>query len=237
MLGVPTPGVLTGGRVTPGVVQVDDTVRRPTGAHSGFVHELLANLAGAGYEASPRFHGLDEEGREVLDYRVGWVPQNLEWRRWGNSQVCSAAALVRGLHDATAGSTLAGSSEVVCHGDLSPCNFVFIRNEPHYLIDFDRAHPGSRRSDLAYMAWMWLIGAEDPAKSTPLGDRLRQARLLLDTYDLEERDGFAAEMLGEQAGVLANAERLGNVDVATWVRREMAFVRNRADEIDFAVTA
>jgi Phosphotransferase enzyme family len=228
---------LTGGRVTPGVVRVDDTVRRPTGAHSGFVHELLAKLAEGGYEGSPRFHGLDEKGREVLDYRVGWVPPNLEWRRWGDSQVCSAAALVRGLHDATAGSALAGSSEVVCHGDLSPCNFVFVRNEPHYLIDFDRAHPDSRRSDLAYMAWMWLIGPEDRAKSTPLGDRLRQTRLMLDRYGLKDRAGFAAAMLLEQAEVLESAERLGNAQGATWVCGEMAFVRNHVDEIDFSVNA
>lgn len=87
------------------------------------------------------------------------------------------------------------------------------------------------------MAWMWLVGPEDPAKSTPLGDRLRQTRLMLDTYDLKDRAGFAAAMLLEQAEVLESAERLGNAQGATWVRGEMAFVRSHADEIDFSVNA
>ncbi len=128
---------LPGGRVTPGVVRVGATVRRPTGSHSAFVHDLLALLANAGFEGSPRFHGLDDERREVLDYREGWVPPDLEWRRWDDAQLLAAVRLVRSLHDASAGSVLAGSAEVVCHGDLSPCNFVFVEGQPRYLIDFE----------------------------------------------------------------------------------------------------
>lgn len=51
---------LSGGRVTPGVVRVGMTVRRPTGKYSPFVHALLALLADAGFDRSPR--------REILDY-------------------------------------------------------------------------------------------------------------------------------------------------------------------------
>lgn len=35
------------------------------------------------------------------------------------------AGLVREFHDLTAGSTLAGDAEVVCHNDLSPKNTVY----------------------------------------------------------------------------------------------------------------
>ncbi|MFF1916255.1 hypothetical protein ACFVYE_32640 [Streptomyces sp. NPDC058239] len=35
---------LTGGRITKGVVRVGDTVRRPVGPHSPFVHRLLRHL-------------------------------------------------------------------------------------------------------------------------------------------------------------------------------------------------
>lgn len=59
---------LSGGRVTPGVVRVGMTVRRPTGKYSPFVHALLALLADAGFDRSPRFHGFDDGGREILDY-------------------------------------------------------------------------------------------------------------------------------------------------------------------------
>jgi aminoglycoside phosphotransferase (APT) family kinase protein len=225
---------LPGGRVTPGVVRVDETVRRPTGSHSAFVHSLLTLLADSGFDYAPRFHGLDERGREVLDYLEGWVPPNLEWRRWNDEQLVEAARMVRSLHDASAGAALAGSAETICHGDLSPCNFVFVRRRPRYLIDFDRAHPDTRRSDLAYMAWAWLVGSEDSTRSTPLHDRLRQLRLVLDTYRLAEREAFAAAIQAEQREILASHERRGNAAGANWVRSEIDFVNAHADEINQA---
>ena len=225
---------LPGGRVTPGVVRVGMTVRRPTGKHSPFVHALLTLLADAGFDGSPRFHGLDDAGREILDYMEGWVPPDLEWRSWDDAQLLRAVRLVRSLHDASSGSSLAGSAEVVCHGDLSPCNFVFVGGLPHFLIDFDRAHPDSRRSDLAYMAWAWLVGFEDPAHSTPLDDRLRQLRLLLETYGLEDRDDFATAIQAEQREILANHERRRNAEAAHWVRAEIAFVHRHSREINDA---
>jgi aminoglycoside phosphotransferase (APT) family kinase protein len=219
------------------VVRVAETVRRPTGRHSRFVHSLLELLAESSFDRSPRFHGLDERGREILDYFEGWVPPDLEWRRWDDEQLVEAARIVRSLHDASAGSQLAASAETVCHGDLSPCNFVFVDRRPRYLIDFDRAHPDSRRSDLAYMAWAWLIGDEEPATSTPLQDRLRQLRLLLDTYGLADRHAFAASIQAAQREVLANHERRGNAAAARWVSREIAFVDRHARAIDRAAAA
>ena len=191
-------------------------------------------LADAGLDGAPRFHGLDARGREILDFLEGWVPPDLEWRRWSDEQLLAAIRLVRSVHDASAGSALAGSAEVVCHGDLSPCNFVFVSGRPRYLIDFDRAHAGSRRSDLAYMAWAWLVGDEDPARSTPLEDRLRQLRLMLDAYGLEDRDDFAAAIRAEQREILANHQQRGNVEAADWVRSELDFVDRHSGEINDA---
>src|SRR5688500_11708924 len=48
---------LSGGRLTSGVVRVADTVRRPTGPHSPFVHRLMRHLAWVGFEAAPRLLG------------------------------------------------------------------------------------------------------------------------------------------------------------------------------------
>jgi len=225
---------LPGGRVTQGVVRVGTTVRRPTGNHSDFVHHVLTLLAGAGLDGVPRFHGLDARGREILDFFEGWVPPDLEWRRWTDGQLLAAIRLVRSVHDASAGSELAGSAEVVCHGDLSPCNFVFVSGRPRYLIDFDRAHADTRRSDLAYMAWTWLVGDEDPARSTPLDDRLRQLRLMLDAYGLEDRDDFAAGIRAEQREILAIHEQLGSVEAADWVRSELDFADRHSGEINDA---
>jgi aminoglycoside phosphotransferase (APT) family kinase protein len=201
------------------------------------VHSFLALLAESGFARAPRVHGLDECGREVLDYLPGWVPPDLEWRRWEDAQLVEAAQVVRSLHDASSGSTLAGSAETVCHGDLSPCNFVFVDGRPRCLIDFDRAHPDSRRSDLAYMAWAWLVGNEDPTRSTPLRHRLRQLRLVLDTYRLAEREEFAAAIQDKQREVLANHERHENAVAADWVRTEIDFVETHAREINDAAAS
>ena len=52
---------LSGGRLTAGVVRVGGTVRRPTGPHSPFVHELLAHLEAVGFAGAPRLLGVDDQ--------------------------------------------------------------------------------------------------------------------------------------------------------------------------------
>ena len=60
---------LEGGRITPGVVRVGETVRRPRNPNSEFVHEVLLHLESVGFDAAPRFLGIDEQGREILSFR------------------------------------------------------------------------------------------------------------------------------------------------------------------------
>ena len=145
---------LKGGRVTQGVVRVGDTVRRPIGRHSAFVHELLRHLESIDFPHAPRFVGIDSQGREILSYLEGWVPPDLE--AFSDAQMRAAARIIKRYHEATAGTSLAGDQEVVCHGDLNPCNFVFPDGSPQFLIDFDCAFPGPRRIDLGYAIWLWL---------------------------------------------------------------------------------
>jgi len=161
---------LSGGRVTIGVVRVGDTVRRPVGPQSKFVHELLSHLEVVGFRGAPRFHGLDEKGREILDYIKGEVPADLGWL--DDAQIAGGARLLRELHDATAGSSLARGREVVCHGDASPCNAVFSEGIPVAWIDFDGAYAGRRMADVGYAAWAWLdIGLLD-CEPAEVGRRL-----------------------------------------------------------------
>ena len=69
---------LSGGRVTAVVVRIGDTVRRPVGPYSLFVHRSLRLLEQQGVTAAPRFLGLDDRNREMVAFREGWVPPNLE---------------------------------------------------------------------------------------------------------------------------------------------------------------
>ena len=59
---------LPGGNMTGGVVRVGDTVRRPAGPWTPAVHALLNHLHAVGFPGAPRAHGLDDQGREVLDF-------------------------------------------------------------------------------------------------------------------------------------------------------------------------
>ena len=86
---------LAGGRVTTGVVRVGETVRRPVGPHSPFVHELLRFLESIGFPHSPRFLGLDDRHREILGFVEGWVPPDL-----GTFSDRHAEPLERGLRAA-----------------------------------------------------------------------------------------------------------------------------------------
>ncbi len=132
---------LSGGRVTPGVVRVGGTVRRPARPNSQFVRALLTHLHERGFDAVPCHLGSDEQGREVFSFIEGHVPPDLD-ASFPDEVLASAARLIRRFHDATEGSALAAGEEVVCHNDLSPCNFVFLRGEPVGIIDFDNALQG-----------------------------------------------------------------------------------------------
>jgi Ser/Thr protein kinase RdoA (MazF antagonist) len=103
---------------------------------------------------------LDAQGREILTFRPGNVPQELG--EFSDVQCIAAARLLRSLHDATTDCELRGSNEVICHGDASPCNCVFVDGIPQGFIDFDSAHAGTREDDVGYAAWLWLdIGNHD----------------------------------------------------------------------------
>ena len=58
---------------------------------------------------------------------------------FSDSQLVAAACLLRQLHDETLDCPLRKTHEIVCHGDASPCNCVFVDGMPTAFIDFDNA--------------------------------------------------------------------------------------------------
>ncbi|MFF0771237.1 aminoglycoside phosphotransferase family protein [Nonomuraea wenchangensis] len=177
---VTTEVPLTGGRVTPGVVRVADTVRRPATASSAFVAQLLTHLEQCQFTGAPRYLGRDEASREIFSYLPGQVPA--KFRRWSDTQVASAGSLLRSLHDATRNSGLAGKHPVVCHHDPGPNNTVFRAGLPAAFIDFDTAAPGDPLEDVGYMAWTWCISSKPTAP--PATAQAAQVRVLTDAYGL-----------------------------------------------------
>jgi hypothetical protein len=178
---LPEEQPLHGGRTTTGVVKVRETVRRPRSQNSAFVERLLEHLEARSFHGAPRHLGLDEAGRDVFTYIPGEVPADLGF--FTDAQLTAAARLLRSYHDATMDLPEKGAAEVICHGDPSPCNYVFAQGLPHALIDFDDAHPGSRRDDLGYAAWLWLDIGNDEFTADVQHRRLRK---FVDDYGLQD---------------------------------------------------
>jgi len=207
---------LSGGRVTGGVVRVGNTVRRPASAHSDFIRRLLDHLEAKRFEGAPSFLGTDEHGRDILTFVDGEVPSELAFH--DDATLRRAASLIRRFHDLSAElvatpAAKAVGIEVVCHNDLSPCNFVFRAGAPVAMIDFDAAAPGSRLHDLGYAAWLWLdLGS--PAV-TPQHQRRRLATFT-EAYGMQDQNLVLAEVLRRQSILIVEGNRTGNVAMARW---------------------
>jgi hypothetical protein len=195
---------LAGGRVTPGVVRVGDTVRRPIGAHSAYVHELLRYLETVDFGGAPRLLGVDEQGREILTFIEGIVPHDFDSHPLSDAQLASAAALIRRFHDATAGSSLAGDAEIVCHNELGPHNTVYVGAAAVAFIDWDAAAPGTRLYDLANAIWCY-VNIGESGGSLPV--QAQRMRLICDTYGWDDTDAIVDTITADLRQALANHQR------------------------------
>jgi hypothetical protein len=236
---------LAGGRLTEGVVRVGMTVRRPRQPSSAFVEKLLHHLECRRFCGAPRYLGRDADGRDMLTYLPGQVPP--KWQRWSDDQVRSVGRLLRLLHDATVGSSLAGNAPVICHNDAGPHNTVFDGDRPFAFIDFDLARPGTRVFDLAYTAWAWCVSSKEERGSITI--QAAQVRTLADGYGLAQRDRLRLPdvMLERQQKNLDlwrarrvdadHCERQRIDEVLAWTERELRFTRDHMEELLHALTS
>ncbi len=118
--------ILHPGESTAGVVKIGNTVRRTQNTNSEFVHRLLLLLEEESYPYSPRYLGIDDQGREILSFVEGPIAREVEFTE---DLLNQAILMIKQFHDATCGSELAGKEEVVCHGDLAPWNFVLVKEK------------------------------------------------------------------------------------------------------------
>jgi hypothetical protein len=185
--------------------------------NSEFVRALLLYLTEVGFEGVPQFLGVDEQGRDSFSYLKGKVPADLG--PFEDRVVVAAARLIRSYHDATV--AFAGSAEVVCHNDLSPCNAVFVSGIPVALIDFDAAAPGTRLWDLGYAAWLWLdIGNQEMSGH----EQQRRLSLFVGAYDPELAiEDVLETMLARQRSLMGDP---GDPDRSAWAADCFAWTRD-----------
>ena len=223
---------LGGGRVTKGVMRVGETVRRPRTTNSDLIRRLLDHLASWGFTGVPASLGADEQGREAFAFIPGEVPAELAFH--GDDVLREAAGLIRRYHDLGAellatGEGVGACGEVVCHNDLSPCNFVFREGLPRAIIDFDAAAPGSRIRDLGYAAWLWLdIGSPE----TSGVEQARRLSVFLDAYGTVDREHVVAAMLERQGALVAEGKRIQDTAMARWAADCRAWTLSNASSLN-----
>jgi len=210
---------LTGGRNASEVVRVGDTVRRARDRGSASAARLLSYLESAGYPYAPRYLGVDDRSRDILTYIPGRTTDHPSQRADG--AYARGAAMLRELHDLTAGHPLAAGRECLLHGDAGPFNTIFSGGMPVAFIDWTSCRPGDRLDDLGYMAWTWCIQAEG---NVPVGAQAAHLRELRDAYGPIPPEALIDAMIRSQDRILLHSEQ------AIWDARYPAAQRLWAEE-------
>ena len=183
-------------------------------------------MRAAGFDGAPSPVGVDDDGRERLEFIEGEVPL-APYPSWSQSDtaLASIARLLRALHDAARGFDPMGHSwndsladpaggTIVCHNDPEPSNVVFRHGVAVALLDFEFAAPGRPVYDLAHLGRL-CVPIDDDFDQARLGwapaDRPARLRLVADAYGLDG-DG-RAELL------VAMDDALDRIEVA--VRRSV----------------
>ncbi len=192
---------LAGGITNAGRVARDGQhLLRPSSPYTGSVHRFLRSLADAGFDGAPKPVGVDDDGRERLQFIDGEVPTS-PYPLWSQSDttLASIAELVRRYHRAAAAfdpRALPWSGDladpaggpILCHNDLELSNIVFRDGIAVAFIDFEFAAPGRPIYDLGQMARL-CVPIEHELDRDRMGwrpsDGPARLRLIADAYGLD----------------------------------------------------
>lgn len=195
---------LNGGGANRGRIgRIGDTVRRPRPPDAAVVEELLLHLERVGFSGAPRFLGIDEDGRQVLEFIEGQVSDDPPWLATDSENrrhLALIAELTRELHDATAGFTPTAApgrpwplplpGTTWSHGDVHYGNIVYRAGRPVALLDWEYCGP----TDSLYDPLSLVLCARLPRPDRPdeLAERrqnaLRTRDAVLDGYGATESE-------------------------------------------------
>ena len=214
-------------------VRVGDTVRRTSGPWTPTVQALLDYLVTHRFDYAPRPMGLDEQGREMLEF----LPGASGHRPWpdvlkGDSGLLQAAGMLRRYHEVVAGFVppadaqwrigrrTVKAGEIIRHGDLGPWNMLWQGEKLTGLVDWDLAEPGERITDVAQLAWYFVPlrgeqGWRDSGFELAPDVRTRLG-LLCGAYGDFEVDQVLREVDRLQRADMEITQRLGGGGVHPW---------------------
>jgi len=161
-------GVPLGGNLND-AVRVGNTVRRTAGHWTPAVHSLLRFLEARDFPA-PRAKGVDDRGREVLEYIAGEAHSGtfepLPDAVMAERNLVAAAKLLRRYHDLVVSYEPPANvtwrlvapppHELISHNDWTPWNALFRNGELALFLDWDLAGPSSRMWSIANAALAWV---------------------------------------------------------------------------------
>ena len=219
---------LLGGQLTPGIVRVGNTVRRPAKGNAAFVHDLLLFLEDQGFPFAPRFFGRDEQGRDILSYLEGetWPGSG---SRLSDGLLEQADRAIRRYHDATAGSRLSQGHEIVAHHELGPHNTIFQEGYLVGFIDWDDAAPGTRLRDLANAVYNY-VDVSHWANQTA-DEQARRIRLMCAAYDWDDPIALVNDFEADLQQALRNHEKAGRAGAIKIFAEEVNWMRHRAQDL------
>lgn len=237
-----------------GATRIGRTVRRPTGPWTPAVHELLGFLRDNGLRGIPEIRGVDDDGREVLEYVEGrGVPVDKEVVL--DNVLQEAVTWLRDFHDLvegfrpvgprhwrSGGDVELGDDEIICHHDPGAYNWIIQSGHFVAMVDWDMAGPGEPLDDLAFLAWT----AIPLYREIPVDDVARRIDVLVDAYGewgpMTVLDAVAGRMTTATERIAAGQERgdqgflnLGKVGEPQRTRDRVAAFRERIPAIEAAL--
>ena len=219
---------LDGGRITPRVTRIGNTVRRPEKKNSEYITQILKFLEQKQFKYSQRHLGKDNQNREIFAFVKGFVPPDLGDTT--DPQLHSFMKIVREFHDLSM-DFVKSDELVLCHDDLSPCNVVFQDNNPILIIDWDGVHPNERWHDLTYILWLW-INIRDHRRKRDIVSQMSSA---LKAYGADEttKQGFADKLIQRMNRALNETEktRTDYDRVKYWVHDSIQWVEKNKKAI------
>ncbi len=220
-----------GGLLTPGIVRVENTVRRPAKGHAAFVHELLLFLEDQGFPFAPRFLGLDEQGRDILSYLEGktWPDSGSEL---SDDLLEQAAKAIRRYHDATVGSKLSQGHEIVAHHELGPHNTIFQDGHLVGFIDWDDTVPGTQLRDLANAVYNSVDVSH--WSNQEADEQARRMHLMCAAYGWDDPIALVNDFEADVQQALRNHEQAGRPGAIKVFTEKVDWMRQRAQELRLA---